>query len=236
MGIEDRSVRRRIAAALAHLCSLDDCKTIFVVNHGLELLLDLLKSSIPSQLITASVALLQLATKAAVSPMDVVSATGQVLRGEENLNNPANYDVVFLVEGMVVDQVESGAEDEEIPIQDIKWDVFESMMRFIYTDQLNVNLSIALDLLKVADQFLLDGLKCQCEKVISAFLSLDNVVQTFNLSGLSRATRLRDECIMFVLKQIQELSPSDVKPSHYNAVHSMLAAMPTLFMDLLTRA
>jgi hypothetical protein len=88
---------------------------------------------------------------------------------------------------------ERDAKDIEIP--NIRWDVFEFMMRcefgfyflpymlystcsligsifscafrFIYTGSIEVNLEIAQDLLKAADQYLLDGLKRLCEYAIA---------------------------------------------------------------------
>lgn len=89
---------------------------------------------------------------------------------------------------------EKNAKDVEIP--NIKWDVFELMMRcelhilslkinerkysllliiywilfacrFIYTGSVDVNADIAQDLLRAADQYLLDGLKRLCEYAIA---------------------------------------------------------------------
>jgi len=88
---------------------------------------------------------------------------------------------------------EKDARDIEIP--NIKWDVFELMMRyngyrsllfdescvqwvfiiylpfifsrFIYTGSVDVTLDIAQDLLRAADQYLLEGLKRLCEYSIA---------------------------------------------------------------------
>lgn len=44
---------------------------------------------------------------------------------------------------------------------------FSCAFRFIYTGSIEVNLEIAQDLLKAADQYLLDGLKRLCEYAIA---------------------------------------------------------------------
>ncbi|MCI14445.1 ARM repeat protein interacting WITH ABF2 protein, partial [Trifolium medium] len=61
---------------------------------------------------------------------------------------------------------EKDARDIEIP--NIRWEVFELMMRFIYTGSVDVTLVIAQDLLRAADQYLLEGLnKRLCEYTIA---------------------------------------------------------------------
>ncbi|KAI3742598.1 hypothetical protein L1987_60286 [Smallanthus sonchifolius] len=68
---------------------------------------------------------------------------------------------------------EKDAKDIEIP--NIRWDVFELMMRYIYTGSIDVKLEIAQDLLRAADQYLLEGLKRLCEYTIAQDILVDNV-------------------------------------------------------------
>ncbi|KAH9785864.1 ARM REPEAT PROTEIN INTERACTING WITH ABF2 [Citrus sinensis] len=148
--VADRAVKRRVTLALAHLCAPDDCKTIFIDNNGLELLLGLLESTSVKQREESSVALYKLATKAtSLSPMDAAppSPTQQVYLGEQFVNNPTLSDVTFVVEGKQFyahricllassdaframfdgGYKEKNAKDVEIP--NIRWNVFELMMR-----------------------------------------------------------------------------------------------------------
>jgi phage replication-related protein YjqB (UPF0714/DUF867 family) len=60
---------------------------------------------------------------------------------------------------------EKEAKDIEIP--NISWKVFELMMRCIYTGTVEVTSDIAQDLLRAADQYLLEGLKRLCEYAIA---------------------------------------------------------------------
>ncbi|XP_028053835.1 ARM REPEAT PROTEIN INTERACTING WITH ABF2-like isoform X1 [Camellia sinensis] len=81
MRIAKKTIQRRIALALANLCSAEDQRTIFIDNNGLELLLGLLGSTNLKQQLDGSIALYKLANKATtLSPIDAAppSPTPQV--------------------------------------------------------------------------------------------------------------------------------------------------------------
>ncbi|XVE66038.1 hypothetical protein DITRI_Ditri08aG0049300 [Diplodiscus trichospermus] len=227
MRVAEPSVQRRVSLALAHLCSPDDQRTIFIDNNGLELLLGLLGSTSPKQQLNGAVALYKLANKAlTLSPMDAAppSPTPQVYLGEQYVNNATLSDVTFLVEGrrFYAHRIcllassdaframfdggyrEKDARDIEIP--NIRWEVFEVMMRFIYTGSVDVRLDIAQDLLRAADQYLLEGLKRLCEYTIAQDISLENVSSMYELSEAFHAISLRHTCILFILEHFDKLS------------------------------
>ncbi|KAJ6313013.1 hypothetical protein OIU77_014519 [Salix suchowensis] len=152
MRVAEKAVQRRVALALAHLCSPDDQRAIFINNCGLDLLIGLLGSSNPKQQLDGAIALYRLANKAmALSPVDAAppSPTPQVYLGEQYVNNATLSDVTFLVEGrrFYAHRIcllassdaframfdggyrEKDARDIEIP--NIRWEVFELMMRFV---------------------------------------------------------------------------------------------------------
>ncbi|KDO74701.1 hypothetical protein CISIN_1g0049921mg, partial [Citrus sinensis] len=151
MRVAEKGVQRRVALALAHLCSPDDQRTIFIDGGGLELLLGLLGSTNPKQQLDGAVALFKLANKATtLSSVDAAppSPTPQVYLGDQFVNNATLSDVTFLVEGrrFYAHRIcllassdaframfdggyrEKDARDIEIP--NIRWEVFELMMRF----------------------------------------------------------------------------------------------------------
>ncbi|RVX22245.1 ARM repeat protein interacting with ABF2 [Vitis vinifera] len=93
MRVSEKAVQRRVALALAHLCSADDQRTIFIDNNGMPFFFSnikynqigvaswLLGSSSPKQQLDGSVALYKLANKAmTLSPVDAAppSPTPQV--------------------------------------------------------------------------------------------------------------------------------------------------------------
>ncbi|KAJ7954914.1 ARM repeat protein interacting with ABF2 [Quillaja saponaria] len=227
MRVSEKAVQRRVALALAHLCSPDDHRAIFIDNYGLELLIGLLGSSSFKQQLDGAVALFKLANKALTqSPVDAAppSPTPQVYLGEQYVNNATLSDVTFLVEGkrFYAHRIcllassdaframfdggyrEKDARDIEIP--NIRWEVFELMMRFIYTGSVDVMLDIAQDLLRAADQYLLEGLKLLCEYTIAQDISLENVSSMYELSEAFNAMSLRHTCMLFILEQFDKLS------------------------------
>ncbi|KAJ4833769.1 hypothetical protein Tsubulata_012646 [Turnera subulata] len=245
MRVAEKAIQRRVALALAHLCSPDDQRTIFIDNNGLEFLLGLLGSVNAKQQLDGAAALYKLANKAmTLSPVDAAppSPTPQVYLGEQYVNNATLSDVTFLVEGckqkfsivkvavLIVylrkrfyahricllassdaframfdgGYREKDARDIEIP--NIRWDVFELMMRFTYTGSVDVTLDIAQDLLRAADQYLLEGLKRLCEYTIAQDISLDNIASMYELSEAFHAISLRQRCIWFILEQYDKLS------------------------------
>ncbi|PON55274.1 Coatomer beta subunit [Parasponia andersonii] len=253
MRAADRTVQRRVALALAHLCAPDDWKTIFIDNNGLDLLLGLLESTNLKQQHDGSLALHKLATKASsLSHVDAapLSPTPQVYLGEQYVNNPTLSDVTFLVEGkrFYAHRIcllassdaframfdggyrERDAKDIEIP--NIKWDVFELMMRFIYTGSVEVDLDIAQDLLRAADQYLLDGLKRLCEYAIAQDVSVDNVSLVYELSEAFNAMSLRQACLLFILEQFDKLS---IKPWYSRLIQLIIPEIRRSFTNALTK-
>ncbi|KAM1304614.1 hypothetical protein ACFX2I_021979 [Malus domestica] len=253
MRVAERAVQRRVALAFAHLCSPDDLRTVFIDNNGLELLLGLLGSSAHKQQLDGATALYKLANKAmTLSPVDAAppSPTPQVYLGEQYVNNPTLSDVIFLVEGrrFYAHRIcllassdaframfdggyrEKDARDIEIP--NIRWEVFELMMRFIYTGSVDITIDIAQDLLRAADQYLLEGLKRLCEYTIAQDISLDNVSNMYELSEAFHAMSLRHTCILFILEQFDKLS---ARPGNSHLIMRILPEICTYFTKALTK-
>ncbi|PHT72538.1 hypothetical protein T459_23323 [Capsicum annuum] len=254
MRIGEKVIQRRVALALAHLCLPDDQKTIFIDNNGLELLLELLESTNLKHQRDGSVALCKLANKASsLSQVDAAppSPVPQVYLGEQYVNNSTLSDVTFLVEGKLFyahricllassdaframfdgGYRERDAKDIEIP--NIRWDVFELMMRYIYTGSVDVNLDVAQDLLRAADQYLLEGLKRLCEYAIAQDISVESVSLMFELSEAFNALTLRNACILFILEKFDQLS---VMPWYSHLIQRVLPETRSYFVRALSRA
>ncbi|XP_034689837.1 ARM REPEAT PROTEIN INTERACTING WITH ABF2-like isoform X2 [Vitis riparia] len=253
MRVAEKSVQRRVVLALAHLCSLEHQKIIFIDGHGLELLLELLESTSVKHQQDASVALYKLANKATslcVVDAAPLSPTPQVYLGEQYVNNSTLSDVTFLVEGkrFYAHRIcllassdaframfdggyrEKDAQDIEIP--NIRWDVFELMMRYIYTGSVDVNLDIAQDLLRAADQYLLEGLKRLCEYAIAQDISVENVSLMYELSEAFNAMTLRHTCILYILEHFEKLT---VKPWCSRLIQCILPEIRKFFREALTK-
>ncbi|KOM36134.1 hypothetical protein LR48_Vigan02g228400 [Vigna angularis] len=206
MRVSEKGCQRRVALALAHLCSADDQRKFFIDHYGLELLIGLLGSSSSKQQLDGAVALCKLANKAStLSPVDAppLSPTPQ----------------------------EKEARDIEIP--NIRWEVFELMMRFVYCGSVDVTLDIAQDLLRAADQYLLEGLKRLCEYTIAQDISLENVSSMYELSEAFNAIPLRHACILFILEQFDKLS---ARPGHSLLIQRVIPEIRNYFVKALTKA
>ncbi|CAK7327003.1 unnamed protein product [Dovyalis caffra] len=251
--VAEKAVQRRVALALAHLCSPDDQRAIFINNCGLDLLLGLLGSSSQKQQLDGAIALYRLVNKAmTLSPVDAAppSPTPQVYLGEQYVNNATLSDVTFLVEGrrFYAHRIcllassdaframfdggyrEKDARDIEIP--NIRWEVFELMMRFIYTGSVDVTLGIAQDLLRAADQYLLEGLKRLCEYTIAQDITLENIASMYELSEAFHAISLRHRCILFILEQFDKLSD---KPRHSQLIQRIIPEIRDYFDKALNK-
>ncbi|KAI9117235.1 hypothetical protein K1719_011401 [Acacia pycnantha] len=251
MRFGEKAIQRNVALALAHLCSPHDQKFVFVDNNGLASLLDLLTSRNLNKKREASMALHSLTIrttsihyykKGIRSP---IFCTFNVYLCEQYVNNPSLSDVTFLVEGKrfyahricllassdvfraMLDGVYREKEAKYIPIPNIKWAAFELMMRYIYTGAVDVNLDLSQDLLRAADQYLLDGLKryCECD------ISLGNVSQLYKLSESMNAMSLRRACILFLLEQFDKLR---VKPWYGRMMRRIAPDVIEFFRSLLT--
>ncbi|CAA0828104.1 ARM REPEAT PROTEIN INTERACTING WITH ABF2 [Striga hermonthica] len=253
MRVGDKIVKSHVALALAHLCSSDDQRSIFIDKNGLDLLLELLVSTNLKQKRDSSMALCRLANKAkSLRPMDTAppSPIPQVYLGEQFVNNPTLSDVTFLVEGkrFYAHRIcllascdaframfdggyrERDAKDIEIPY--IRWDIFKLMMRYIYTGSVDVSLDIAQELLMAADQYLLEGLKHLCEYAIAQNISVENVSLMFELSEAYNALSLRHACILFILEKFDNLCNM---PWYPLLIQRVLPEIRNYFVRLLMR-
>ncbi|EOY05613.1 ARM repeat protein interacting with ABF2 isoform 2, partial [Theobroma cacao] len=248
MRVAEKPVQRRVALALAHLCSPEDQRTIFIDNNGLELLLGLLGSTSPKQQLDGAVALYKLANKAmSLSPMDAAppSPTPQVYLGEQYVNNATLSDVTFLVEGrrFYAHRICLLASSDaframfdggyrSLPFRASIIYLISFLYRFIYTGSVDVTLDIAQDLLRAADQYLLEGLKRLCEYTIAQDISLENVSSMYELSEAFHAISLRHTCILFILENFDKLS---TRPGHLHLIQRIIPEIRNYFAKALTK-
>ena len=139
------------------------------------------------------------------------------------VNSPVDSDVTFVVDGrdfhahrqplqaasdtfraMFDGGYKEREEGARIPIPDIAHDVFTAMMTCIYTGTVEVTSDIAQELLRVADQYLLAGLKRLCEAAIAKELCCDNLLAVFELAESYHAQQLQHDCVLFALRKREE--------------------------------
>ncbi|EGC32289.1 hypothetical protein DICPUDRAFT_92621 [Dictyostelium purpureum] len=102
---------------------------------------------------------------------------------------------------------ESGTRNNEIVVPSVSKEVFLALLCYLYTDDLpsnsasqapNSDPNIWLtDLLILANQYMLDGLKVKCCELIGETLSASNLVSLMNLASIHEATELKKACIYY---------------------------------------
>jgi len=78
-----------------------------------------------------------------------------------------------------------------VDIEDVTPDIFEALLRFIYTDQVDLTKSDAKELLVAANRYLLLLLKYRCEEFLSDGVTIENCCEMLGLSDLHNAANLK---------------------------------------------
>lgn len=220
----------RIALALAYLSSEVDSKRIFIDSYGLELLTELLGSS-SKEGSEAAAALFKLASKfLAPSPATSLSIHPDKYRESFADTDGKMSDVIFLIEGKLlyahksriinaskvlsamVTKSESFV-DTTVPagtahvvITEVKYKVFERILRFIYTGNTYVSVDTARELFEAASYFDLAELMKLCEnKIAQNVLSVETIWLLYEAAEAFVALTLKGHCIMFALRNYEEL-------------------------------
>ena len=221
--------RERTAVAMAYLVHEDDFRRVFVDHGAIDVLLDMASSRIGSVQMDAAKALARLAERAEVATSSAPAPQPpqpkrKVNLGPEFVNSETVSDITFVVEGkpfyahriaLVASSdaframLTSGYREQkavEVEIPNVPYKVFEAMMRCCYTGTVEVTPDISHELLRAADQYLLDGLKKLCEHAISKELTPENLEETYALAEDFHAPGLRRACIIYAFKHRKEVA------------------------------
>ena len=82
------------------------------------------------------------------------------------------------------------------------------VMPICTAESTEVTSDIAEELLRAADQYMLDGLKHLCEESISQGLTMDNLTETYDLAENFNAPQLGRRCALFALEHYVVSKPS----------------------------
>jgi len=139
------------------------------------------------------------------------------------LNDAKFSDVTFVLEGKHIhahkllvarcpyfralfqEEVNYG-QDKTIVIDDIPHNVFVALLEYLYTDDIEIQLDIAMDLCVAADKFGVERLKKLCEKKILISISIDNAASILMAANLHQASSLRTSCLDFILRNFDAVS------------------------------
>jgi len=87
---------------------------------------------------------------------------------------------------------------DRVDIQGIESNIFEALLRFIYTDQVDLVKVDAKDILAAADRYLIPLLKFRCEAFLSESLTIKNCTEMLSLADLYNAQQLKKKTTDFI--------------------------------------
>lgn len=111
---------------------------------------------------------------------------------------------------MVNGPMKEGYEDS-IEIQDVTYEWFFAFLQFLYTDDIpsikesDIDVEMIIELLSLADQYMVDSLKTICEKAIERNVRVGNVWYMLNEVYKRDMVALKKKCISFVLKNFSKV-------------------------------
>jgi len=95
----------------------------------------------------------------------------------------------------------------EIEIKDTKASMFKAFLEYVYLGQTVMNEELALNMLDLAEKYLIDDLKAACESCLQKLLTLDNCFKIFETAYFYDAMSLKKWTLFFFqmnLKKIME--------------------------------
>jgi len=97
------------------------------------------------------------------------------------------------------------AQASMIKISDMKATTFKAFLEFLYSDQVDLNFNLALELLQQADKYSVPELKRACEEYLAKSLTRENYATIGKIAELVDATSLRQAVVNLIAKNMRTL-------------------------------
>ncbi|WAR09780.1 BTBD3-like protein [Mya arenaria] len=110
--------------------------------------------------------------------------------------------------------------DDEVTISDIDKKTFEMVLRYVYTDELEVDGETVLKCLYAAKKYCIDGMVKLCSDVLEASVAVVNVCSNYEHAKLYELQGLHDKCKTFMVKNATEILQDD---DFFNLTNESLA-------------
>ena len=112
-----------------------------------------------------------------------------------------------------------------VNIEDCEPDIFEAMLRFLYTDEIQENEELAKKLLAIAQKYKLQLLKLKCEEILMKNISKVNCAEILSLADVHQAPSLKKDAMNFIRRNSREV----IKTAGWQ---NLRQTQPQLGMDL----
>uniref|UniRef100_A0A8D8BLS4 Protein roadkill n=1 Tax=Culex pipiens TaxID=7175 RepID=A0A8D8BLS4_CULPI len=109
---------------------------------------------------------------------------------------------------------QSGMQESQqnlITIKDIRPEVVQEVLRFIYTGEVIGLAKLAHELLAAADKYSLEKLRRMCETHLMGHLEQETILKTLVLADLYHAQELKDHAIQFICENIKTMQGTNWK-------------------------
>jgi len=158
----------------------------------------------------------QLSPSLSLTKEELTSSLSQNL--EQLFNNRKETDVSFIIKGKEIKahkaillarspvfaaMMESGMKESienRIKINDITPDTFEALLRFVYTDRVDLGRLDVQDLLVAANKYMLPLLKLECQKNLSERLTTGNCAEMLALADLHNCVHLKKSAVNWIIR------------------------------------
>lgn len=98
------------------------------------------------------------------------------------------------------------AQQKTVTINNVSHRVFLALLEYLYTDDVEISMDIAMELFVAADQFGVERLKRMCEKKILLSINIDSAATIMQAANMHIADGLRQSCMDFILRNFDAVS------------------------------
>jgi len=116
-----------------------------------------------------------------------------------------------------------------VEIKDLRPEVVNGMLRYIYTGHMSQLKTMAEELLVAADKYAIAGLKLQCEDVLGSNLTVQNACSTLILADTHSCENLKTRAVKFITARAEEVLKTD---SWEDLVQNYPALVTEVFLQL----
>lgn len=116
------------------------------------------------------------------------------------------------------------ASNNEIEIPETSTEVFQNLINFIYTDDVQFqDINMVVNLLIEANKYNLLRLRNICEWQLAKIIDADNVIDLLHLSDIHEASELRGICLDFAVENFDTVTKKkDFKKLSKNTIVELL--------------
>ncbi|XP_046578318.1 rabankyrin-5-like [Haliotis rubra] len=99
----------------------------------------------------------------------------------------------------------------ELHVTDIQYDVAHALMRWVYTDEINIKVedSFLLELLRAATKFKLEALRVRCENGLMSFVNMKNCIKFYQTAEEMGAEVLKKHCSELISNHWNDFTSED---------------------------